>query len=1373
MKKRIIGFMMAFVLVFTTAIAPMGSFAGMTVQAEEGTNLFANGDLTIDPTTDDSQAWKLFGAPTYATEKNTSNPCLKFKPTTGGDYGFSLHQVVNGLEAGKYYEVTFDLYTDIAREVLIMPDGNRVASNIVSVKKGFHSVTAGFEYKDGLSNDIMICFGQTVTIDGNEHKMFADDEAGSNIRVSNLAMREGSPAGQDVAGNMFKNGIFKNNSYWDFAVTKNVTTNVSGNYAIFSNINGTQNAAQIALSQGSISLEKDADYDVSFIVNPSIKRSVLLVVGDQVTRYDLTRDTDNKISTSYHSAKKQTVEVSLLLGATVGDDYELSNTKSLHTGTTHEVKVRNAVMVRNDQEGSKLPAASAVKATPSNMLLNGNFEEGLDNWSAVTANSSVYKPNGKDEQYRTTFQINGNTGNDYDIRLQQGGIGLTANNGYKISFNIYSDIERKVTVGFEGMDRIGTKTINAGDNTVTFEYAPTIAVNGTFAIYLGKDYDGAHVVAVSNVVLLPASSSKYEDDANDPLPKAITDLSSIKTPEMGTVLQNGDFGYNLEYWNRYQEDWMWQWDTVKVTKPDSGEGIHIKYGDPGTSPDSIKIFQDIKLYKGLQYVLSFDVTSGKGRNFQVRLDGLREDFLKTVAVDAKSTRHVSYNIPVQMIDKKATLNVLMGKLENTAGDDYLEFANMKIEVYGYENLALLVQRGEILDCQSIHYIPDGNFTDGIGRFQVKAAKSYNTDNKYLKIETDLNSASGVNQTSVTREGLNLFKGKKYNISFYGGADPYRNGTVTLKQGGKELFNKSFKMTYSTENYTFSFTPNKDLSNVELGINFNYAVGDIYLDSIRMDMEGYLEARKSVAAKGHDIQLDAETKPPVISEQTLSNSQFGNDITLTYENTPEAQQFIDNIRSIAVTRTEPELTNAGYVIKNATKTVEAVHSAKYASNNALMRETPGRITIPFSVFEDLRDKSADAPDEQNFRIEIIAPLYEKVTLNQKIYTDKKWQLEWQDEFSGTTLSMSKWSIQEGTGIEYGVEGWGNNEQQLYTSPSYNKNAKYPQDEENPNLQLKDGALVISAHAARDREVEIKDANGNVKATTNYEELTGKKYTSARIWTMNEDGTSPLYAQTYGKIEAKIKIPAGQGYEGIWPGFWMLPVDKKYGEWPLSGELDIMEARGRQPNIADGTIHYGQTWPNNMAMGGNMVWAEDEDAITDFHIYDIEWEPGEIRWYVDGVLYYTANNWYSKSSNDPSSYTFPAPFDQRFYILLNMAVGGSYDVNRVPSDDVLDDCSMYVDYVRTYTATDKSIYEKKAEPVIIGKEKIPSGVKKQDKNGNYIIDSNFKNVVIKTDNNTQASKNGWTFATLPEFGGAATLEKLTLIFPMVEMQPILFS
>lgn len=1357
MKNRIIGMLMAFVLLLTSAVMPVGTFTGMTVQAEEGTNLFKNGDLAIDPTTDDTQGWNLFGGPTYASEKNTSNPCLKFKPAAASaDYTNAVYQTVSGLEDGKYYEVSFDLYTDIAREVLVMPDGNRVASNLVSVKKGFHTVKAGFEYTTGLSSSIMICFGQLVTIDGAEHKMFQDGESGSNIRISNIAMREGSPAGQDAAGNLLKNGIFKNNADWDFATVKNVTANVSNHYAVFSNINGTQNADQIALSQGNIMVEKDADYDVSFVVNSGIKRSVLLVVGGKARRFDLARDTDTKISTSYHSSEKQKVEVSLLLGAVIGDSYELDNTGSLHTGTIHEVKIRNAVMIRNDQSGSKLSAAETVKATPSNMLANGNFADGLEDWSAVTANSSIYRPDGADEKYRTTFQIAANTGNDYDIRLQQSGISLTANHGYKISFDIYSDIARKVTVGFEGMDRIGSKTINAGNNTVSFEYAPTIDVNGTFAIYLGKDYDGAHVAAISNVVLLPASSSQFEDDPNDPLPKQITDLTSIKTPEMGTVLQNGDFGYNLEYWNRYQEDWMWQWDTVKVTKPDSGEGIHIKYGDPGTSPDAIKIFQDIKLYKGLQYVLSFDVASGKGRNFQVRLDGLRENFVKTIAVDAKSTRHVSYNIPVQIADKKATFNVLMGKLQNTPGDDFLEFSNMKIEVYGYENLALLVQRGELLDCQSIHYIPDGNFTDGIGRFQVKAAKSYNTDNKYLKIETDLSSASGVNQTSVTREGLNLFKGKKYNISFYGGADPYRNGTVTLKQGGKELFSKEFKMTYSTENYTFSFTPDKDLSNVELAINFNYAAGDIYLDSIRMDMEGYLEARKSVAAKGHDIQLDEETKPPVISEQPLSNSQFGNDITLTYENTSEAQQFINNIRSIAVTRTEGELTGNGYVIKNASKTVEAVHSARYAGVNAVMKEIPGRITIPFSIFEDLRDKSANAPEEQNFKIEIIAPLYEKVTLNQKLYIDKKWKLEWQDEFNGTTLSMSKWSIQEGTGIEYGVEGWGNNEQQLYTSPSYNKDAKYPQDEENPNLELKDGALVISAHAARDREVQVKDANGNVKATTNYEELTGKKYTSARIWTMNEDGTSPLYAQTYGKIEAKIKLPAGQGYEGIWPAFWMLPVDTKYGGWPLSGEIDIMEARGRQPNIADGTIHYGQAWPNNMAAGGNMVWAEDDDAITDFHIYDIEWEPGEIRWYVDGVLYYTANNWYSKSSSDPSNYTFPAPFDQRFYIILNMAIGGSYDVNRVPSDDVLDDCQMIVDYVRTYTATDQSVYQKKAEPVVIGKEKIPSGVKKQDKNGNYMTDSKFKKVVVKKDNKTEASKNGWTFATLPEFGGAANIK-----------------
>lgn len=106
-------------------------------------------------------------------------------------------------------------------------------------------------------------------------------------------------------------------------------------------------------------------------------------------------------------------------------------------------------------------------------------------------------------------------------------------------------------------------------------------------------------------------------------------------------------------------------------------------------------------------------------------------------------------------------------------------------------------------------------------------------------------------------------------------------------------------------------------------------------------------------------------------------------------------------------------------------------------------------------------------------------------------------------------------------------------------------------------------------------------------------------------MNDDKKTAKFSQAYGRFEAKMKLPAGEGCQGLWPAFWLLPVDSYYGEWPLSGEIDIMEARGREGNKADGTIHFGRPWPNDGSAGDSYVWENDALAITDYHIYSVDW------------------------------------------------------------------------------------------------------------------------------------------------------------------------
>ena len=165
-----------------------------------------------------------------------------------------------------------------------------------------------------------------------------------------------------------------------------------------------------------------------------------------------------------------------------------------------------------------------------------------------------------------------------------------------------------------------------------------------------------------------------------------------------------------------------------------------------------------------------------------------------------------------------------------------------------------------------------------------------------------------------------------------------------------------------------------------------------------------------------------------------------------------------------------------------------------------------------------------------------------------------------------------------------------------------------------------------------------SDGTLKITARREEVDGRSYTSSRLISRDKQDF------TYGRMEARIKVPGGQG---TWPAFWMLATDEVYGGWPQSGEIDIMEYVGRSPNEVLGTIHYGQPWPNN-SYNSNRIETE-EPVADDFHEFAVEWEENEIRWFFDGILYAT------ETPADLNGQRWP--FDQDFFFILNVAIGGN--------------------------------------------------------------------------------------------------------------------
>ncbi len=240
----------------------------------------------------------------------------------------------------------------------------------------------------------------------------------------------------------------------------------------------------------------------------------------------------------------------------------------------------------------------------------------------------------------------------------------------------------------------------------------------------------------------------------------------------------------------------------------------------------------------------------------------------------------------------------------------------------------------------------------------------------------------------------------------------------------------------------------------------------------------------------------------------------------------------------------------------------------------------------------------------------------------------WKLVWQDEFNNDRLDYSKWEC------EINAFGGGNNELQLYT-------------DRKDNVRVENGSLILEAHKTR------ADIQGTVR-----------DYSSGRIRSKFRGDWK------YGRFEFRAKLPTGQG---VWPAIWMLPTDEKYGPWASSGEIDILEFKGQEPNRIWGTLHYGDKWPNNKHTSG-IFTSPTVDFTKDFHLYALEWEAGEMRWYVDQELVQTQKEWSSAGGK------FPAPFDQRFYLVMNIAIGGGF-VGPV-SDQTPFPQRLLVDYVRVY-------------------------------------------------------------------------------------------
>jgi len=258
--------------------------------------------------------------------------------------------------------------------------------------------------------------------------------------------------------------------------------------------------------------------------------------------------------------------------------------------------------------------------------------------------------------------------------------------------------------------------------------------------------------------------------------------------------------------------------------------------------------------------------------------------------------------------------------------------------------------------------------------------------------------------------------------------------------------------------------------------------------------------------------------------------------------------------------------------------------------------------------------------------IIALISFCLAANAQSANQISWKLQWSDEFNGYGLPDSNyWSY------DVGGHGWGNNELQYYTKA------------DTGNTKIQDGCLWLTAK---------------------HEDKAGKAYTSARLVSKHKADFK------YGRIEVRALLPKGIG---LWPAIWMLPTDWKYGGWPKSGEIDIMEHVGYMPDSVFGSVHTNKF--NHVIGTQKTKGIAVTNLYADFHVYAIEWTTQQIDFYLDNKRYYSFRN----SGNGSDEW----PFDQPFHVLLNIAVGGNWGGQK-GVDNRSFPATMKVDYVRYYTA-----------------------------------------------------------------------------------------
>lgn len=490
------------------------------------------------------------------------------------------------------------------------------------------------------------------------------------------------------------------------------------------------------------------------------------------------------------------------------------------------------------------------------------------------------------------------------------------------------------------------------------------------------------------------------------------------------------------------------------------------------------------------------------------------------------------------------------------------------------------------------------------------------------------------------------------------------GTVVLKP------NKSFKLKVkvattgkASKKVTFT-SSNKKVAKVAA----NGKITAVKKGSARITVKSKVNKNKKAVVK---VIVGTPTTTVTLGQSEVTGFA-GETITLTAKVSPEKASlksvaFTSNDESVAtvddkgvitlVKEGETAITVQAKDNSKSKATCKVVVKKKDSTEAQTTQATEDKKTDDKKDEKPTTDPSDDKKPTQDSNNED-APVY--VGNVAAMYT--KDDLLWKDDFDGTALDETIW------GYEPHEQGWVNEEWQKYVSKEEN--------ETTGNITVSDGYLTIAAKADRDSE-------GNFVQGAKKKD----QFTSGRI------NTKGKYNTKYGRFEVRAKVPKGNAYL---PAFWMMPTNEDiYGAWPKCGEIDIMEVLGNKIDTTYSTLHFGN--PHKQAQ--KTYELSSGNFADEFHVFACEWEPGEFRYYVDGNLFYTENTWFSSKGDGFDKVAYPAPYDQDFYIILNLAVGGTWPGKPNTADFDEDTAKFVVDYVKVYRkdeATYDGIAKDLAEP-----------------------------------------------------------------------------